>query len=153
MLAVGLATSLTASARAATIVSYVGPNNGQWNTASYWSPAGVPANSGTNQFTVTVASNSVNFNLVGTTTINNLLLSNSLQLQRKLQLDGRQPTLARQCCDHRKRRKSYALAGWRPPVRMSACTPPAGAGRAAGARRKWPKSPTVRLSPTARAAC
>ena len=87
ILAAGLVSLLPAGVLAATIpVSYTGPNNGQWNTASNWSPAGVPANSGTNQFTVTIASNAVVFNLVGTTTINDLLLSNALQLNANCNL-------------------------------------------------------------------
>ena len=52
----GLAWLLPAGvSAAATAVSYVGPSNGLWNTASNWSIAAVPANSGSNQFTVTIS--------------------------------------------------------------------------------------------------
>ena len=82
IVAAGLAWSVAAagSAAASTAVSYVGPGNGTWNIASNWSPAGVPANSGSSEFTVTIASNSVVFNLAGNTAIDDLILSKSLQL-------------------------------------------------------------------------
>ncbi len=82
MVAAGLAWSVAGagSAAASTAVSYVGASNGSWNAASNWSPAVVPANSGASQFTVTIAVNPVVFNLGGNTTINDLILSQSLQL-------------------------------------------------------------------------
>ncbi len=87
ILAAGLAPLLPAGARAATTgIAYIGPNNGLWNTASNWSPAVVPANTGTTQFTVTIAGNPVVFNLAGASTVNDLLLSNSLQLNANCNL-------------------------------------------------------------------
>jgi fibronectin-binding autotransporter adhesin len=60
-------------------VSYVGPNYSDWSASTNWSPAVVPANSSSNSYSVTVSA-PVTFDLIGSTAINDLLLSNTLNL-------------------------------------------------------------------------
>jgi hypothetical protein len=70
----------SAAAPPVTPVTYVGPNGGLWNNSSNWSPAAVPANSGSGSYSVAIATNPVVLNIAGTTAINDLTLSNTLTL-------------------------------------------------------------------------
>ncbi len=65
---------------AVTPITYAGPDSGLWSASSNWSPAVVPANSGSNSYSVAIAAHSVVFNISGTTSINDLTLSNNLTL-------------------------------------------------------------------------
>ena len=155
MLAAGLSSLVTTGALAAlttTSVSYTGPNNGLWNSAGNWSTGSVPANSGTNQFTVTIAGNAVVFNLAGSTTINDLILSNALQLNancnlavaNQLSLSGASITA---------NGGNFTADG--PPATATNLNVNASTGRRSACRpsRRFPRAATIHFSPAGRAAC
>ena len=71
---------------APTPVSYIGSAWGSWSIATNWSPAGVPANSSSSTYSVTISTNPVTFDRTGTTTIDDLAISNSLNLNASCSL-------------------------------------------------------------------
>ncbi len=76
------------AAAAGMAATYTGPSGGLWNVSSNWSPAGVPANSGSASYSVDIAANPVVFNIAGSTAINDLTLANTLTLDANCSLSA-----------------------------------------------------------------